>query len=148
MQYTYCVRMHRLWAEIFEVREEGGRLVWGRVWDEVVPVNVICIQDSPVTVYQITAYDQLVKKIFDVQLCQPGRHEHNHSFHSLTITDYIDIVTLYNILIIHSEFISSIFVSIRFPFSLSFSFSLFSFPSSFCFHPRIFNVEIPFPLLP
>lgn len=62
----------RLWAEIFEVREDGGRLVWSRVWDEVVPINVICIQDTPVTVYQITAYDQLVKKIFDVQLCQPG----------------------------------------------------------------------------
>ena len=62
----------RLWAEIFEVREENGRMFWGRVSDDLVPVNVVCVQDTPSTVYQITAYNSLVKKIFDIRLVQPG----------------------------------------------------------------------------
>jgi len=62
----------RLWAEIFEVREENGQMFWGRMSDDLVPVNVVCIQDTPSTVYQITAYNSLVKKIFDIRLVQPG----------------------------------------------------------------------------
>ena len=62
----------RLWAEIFEVREENGQMFWGRVSDDLVPVNIVCIQDTPSTVYQITAYNSLVKKIFDIRLVQPG----------------------------------------------------------------------------
>jgi len=66
----------RLWAEIFEVREENGQMFWGRVSDDLVPVNVVCVQDTPSTVYQITAYNSLVKKIFDIRLVQPGRPLH------------------------------------------------------------------------
>jgi len=62
----------RLWAEIFEVREENGQMFWGRVSDDLVPVNIVCVQDTPSTVYQITAYNSLVKKIFDIRLVQPG----------------------------------------------------------------------------
>ena len=62
----------RLWAEIFEVREESGDICWARVSDDVVPVNITCIQDTPDTVFQITAYNRHVEKIFDVRLIQPG----------------------------------------------------------------------------
>jgi len=54
------------------VREENGQMFWGRVSDDLVPVNVVCIQDTPSTVYQITAYNSLVKKILDIRLVQPG----------------------------------------------------------------------------
>lgn len=69
----HCWVCCRLWAEIFEVREENNEILWGRVSDDVVPVNVVCIQDSPETIYQITAYNRLVEKIFDVYLTQPGQ---------------------------------------------------------------------------
>lgn len=55
------------------MREENNEILWGRVSDDVVPVNVVCIQDSPETIYQITAYNRLVEKIFDVYLTQPGQ---------------------------------------------------------------------------
>ncbi|ESO03702.1 hypothetical protein HELRODRAFT_79834, partial [Helobdella robusta] len=65
----------RLWAEIFEVREgsDGGETFWGRVSEDVVPINVSLVQDgSDMTTFQLMAYNRLVEKIFDVQLCQPG----------------------------------------------------------------------------
>ena len=62
----------RLWAEIFEVHEDEGQIYWARVSDDVVPVNITCIQDSPETVFQITAYNRHVEKVFDVRLIQPG----------------------------------------------------------------------------
>ena len=63
----------RLWAEIFEVQEENGDICWGRVSDDVVPVNITCVQSQPTTVFQITAYNRHVEKIFDVRIIQPGR---------------------------------------------------------------------------
>jgi len=48
-------------------------MFWGRVSDDLVPVNIVCVQDTPSTVYQITAYNSLVKKIFDIRLVQPGQ---------------------------------------------------------------------------
>ena len=75
---------NRLWAEIFEVREENNEIFWGRVSDDVVPVNVVCIQDTPETTFQITAYNRLVEKIFDVYLTQPGMlNMMNHKIRSL-----------------------------------------------------------------
>ena len=62
----------RLWAEILEVREEGNEVSWAAVSDDVVPVNITCIQDSPQVVFQITAYNRHVEKILDVRLVQPG----------------------------------------------------------------------------
>jgi len=63
---------HRLWAEIFEVQEDNGDICWGRVSDDVVPVNITCVQSQPTTVFQITAYNRHVEKIFDVRIIQPG----------------------------------------------------------------------------
>ncbi len=63
----------RLWAEIFEVRVDGEDVFWARVSDDVVPVNITCIQDTPETVFQISAYNRHVEKIFDCKLLQPGR---------------------------------------------------------------------------
>ncbi len=71
---SILVLIGRLWAEIFEVREEGGDICWARVSDDVVPVNITCIQDNPETVFQITAYNRHVEKIFDIRLIQPGRN--------------------------------------------------------------------------
>ena len=64
----------RLWAEIFEVQEDNGDICWGRVSDDVVPVNITCVQSQPTTVFQITAYNRHVEKIFDVRIIQPGRY--------------------------------------------------------------------------
>ena len=47
-------------------------MYWARISDDVVPVNITCIQDTPDTVFQITAYNRHVEKIFDVKLIQPG----------------------------------------------------------------------------
>ena len=65
----------RLWAEIFQVQEDDGDICWGRISDDVVPVNITCIADNPETVFQITAYNRHVEKIFDVKLIQPGKVE-------------------------------------------------------------------------
>ena len=62
----------RLWAEIFEVQENEGDVCWAAVSTDVVPVNITCIQDSPEIIFQITAYNRHVEKIFDVKLIQPG----------------------------------------------------------------------------
>lgn len=45
---------------------------WERVSDDVVPVNISCIEDTPDTIFQITAYNRHVEKIFDVKIVQPG----------------------------------------------------------------------------
>lgn len=65
--------LNRLWAEIFEVQEANGEICWSRVSDDVVPVNITCIQNHPNTVFHITAYNRHVEKIFDVRLVQPGK---------------------------------------------------------------------------
>ena len=46
---------------------------WDCTSEDVVPVNITCIQDNPDTVFQITAYNRHVEKIFDVRLIQPGK---------------------------------------------------------------------------
>ena len=51
---------------------EGDEVCWAKVSDDVVPVNITCIQDVPETIFQITAYNRHVEKIFDVKLIQPG----------------------------------------------------------------------------
>ena len=61
-----------MWAEIFQVTESDGDISWSRVSDDVVPVNITCIADQPRTVFQISAYNRHVEKIFDVKLVQPG----------------------------------------------------------------------------
>ena len=65
----------RLWAEIFKVVATEGELGWERVSEDVVPINITCIQDSPETVFQVTAYSRHVEKIFDTRLIQPGKFD-------------------------------------------------------------------------
>ena len=63
----------RLWAEVFHVSSSGaGTVKWQQVSEDLVPVNITCIQDSPECVFHITAYNIHVDKILDVRLVQPG----------------------------------------------------------------------------
>lgn len=75
----------RLWAEVFHVSASGaGTVKWQQVSEDLVPVNITCIQDSPECVFHITAYNSQVDKILDVRLVQPGKnhltpHTHTHT---------------------------------------------------------------------
>jgi hypothetical protein len=51
----------------------AGTVKWQQVSEDLVPVNITCIQDSPECVFHITAYNSQVDKILDVRLVQPGR---------------------------------------------------------------------------
>ncbi|XP_055686202.1 protein still life, isoform SIF type 1-like isoform X4 [Lutzomyia longipalpis] len=63
----------RLWAEVFHVSASGaGAVKWQQVSEDLVPVNITCIQDTPECVFHITAYNSQVDKILDVRLVQPG----------------------------------------------------------------------------
>uniref|UniRef100_T1ITC2 WH1 domain-containing protein n=1 Tax=Strigamia maritima TaxID=126957 RepID=T1ITC2_STRMM len=61
----------RLWAEVFHVGGQGT-VKWQQVSEDLVPVNITCIQDTPECVFHITAYNSQVDKILDVRLVQPG----------------------------------------------------------------------------
>ncbi|XP_078311483.1 uncharacterized protein LOC111101954 isoform X2 [Crassostrea virginica] len=60
-----------LWAEVFRVHGDGDYMRWERVSADVVPINISCIEDRPSTVFQVTAYNKHVEKIFDVKITQP-----------------------------------------------------------------------------
>ncbi|GBM38456.1 Protein still life, isoform SIF type 1 [Araneus ventricosus] len=62
----------RLWAEVFHVSSSTGAARWQQVSEDLVPVNITCIQDSPECIFHITAYNSQVEKILDVKLVQPG----------------------------------------------------------------------------
>ncbi|RWS12670.1 protein still life: isoform SIF type 1-like protein [Dinothrombium tinctorium] len=62
----------RLWAEVFHVSAASGAVRWQQISEDLVPVNITCIQDSPECVFHITAYNSQVEKILDVRLTQPG----------------------------------------------------------------------------
>lgn len=67
------INVFRLWAEVFHVAASGaGQVKWQQVSEDLVPVNITCIQDSPECVFHITAYNSQVDKILDVRLVQPG----------------------------------------------------------------------------
>lgn len=58
---------------MFHVSASGaGTVKWQQVSEDLVPVNITCIQDSPECVFHITAYNSQVDKILDVRLVQPG----------------------------------------------------------------------------
>uniref|UniRef100_A0A8W8JLZ2 WH1 domain-containing protein n=1 Tax=Magallana gigas TaxID=29159 RepID=A0A8W8JLZ2_MAGGI len=71
-QHSKDSHLLRLWAEIFRVHGDGDYMRWERVSADVVPINISCIQDTPCTVFQVTAYNKHVEKIFDVKITQPG----------------------------------------------------------------------------
>lgn len=54
----------------------AGTVKWQQVSEDLVPVNITCIQDSPECVFHITAYNSQVDKILDVRLLQPGKIRH------------------------------------------------------------------------
>ena len=64
----------KLWAEIFTVSAApGGGVCWKRLSEDLVPVSISCIKDSPTSCqFQITAYNTMVDKVLDVRLNQPG----------------------------------------------------------------------------
>ncbi|XP_051174305.1 protein still life, isoform SIF type 1 isoform X2 [Leptopilina boulardi] len=62
----------RLWAEVFHVSASSGSVKWQQISEDLVPVNIVCIQDSPECIFHITAYNSQVDKILDVRLVQPG----------------------------------------------------------------------------
>jgi hypothetical protein len=65
-----------LWAEVFHVAASGaGQVKWQQVSEDLVPVNITCIQDSPECIFHITAYNSQVDKILDVRLVQPGENK-------------------------------------------------------------------------
>lgn len=67
------ISVFRLWAEVFHVSASGaGTVKWQQVSEDLVPVNITCIQDSPECIFHITAYNSQVDKILDVRLVQPG----------------------------------------------------------------------------
>ncbi|KAK0177568.1 hypothetical protein PV328_001608 [Microctonus aethiopoides] len=67
------IEKKRLWAEVFHVSASGtGTVKWQQVSEDLVPVNIRCLQDSPELVFHITAYNSQVDKILDVRLVQPG----------------------------------------------------------------------------
>lgn len=71
--HDVMTRVFRLWAEVFHVNSSGaGTVKWQQVSEDLVPVNITCIQDSPECVFHITAYNSQVDKILDVRLVQPG----------------------------------------------------------------------------
>lgn len=70
--HDVMTRVFRLWAEVFHVNSSGGGSKWQQVSEDLVPVNITCVQDSPECVFHITAYNSQVDKILDVRLVQPG----------------------------------------------------------------------------
>ena len=41
--------------------------------EDLVPVNITCVQELPEVIFHITAYNSQVEKILDVRLLQPGK---------------------------------------------------------------------------
>ena len=72
--HNSAIKISRLWAEVFHVSASGaGTVKWQQVSEDLVPVNITCIQDSPECIFHITAYNSQVDKILDVRLVQPGK---------------------------------------------------------------------------
>uniref|UniRef100_A0A1I8FIF4 WH1 domain-containing protein n=1 Tax=Macrostomum lignano TaxID=282301 RepID=A0A1I8FIF4_9PLAT len=60
----------RLWAEVFRVQDnEQG---WERVSDDVVPINITCLNEGPTGCYQVTAYSRNALKLFEARISYPG----------------------------------------------------------------------------
>lgn len=93
------ISVFRLWAEVFHVSASGaGTVKWQQVSEDLVPVNITCIQDTPECVFHITAYNSQVDKILDVRLVQPGMSLSflslpQNCMHSLHVTQLMDILS-------------------------------------------------------
>lgn len=67
----------RLWAEVFHVSASGAGVVkWQQISEDLVPVTITCIQETPECVFHLTADNNMgVNKILDVRIVQPGNYE-------------------------------------------------------------------------
>lgn len=61
-----------MWAEVFHVSAKGEEIKWQQISEDLVPVNITCLQDGPEYIFHITAYNSQVEKIMDIRLVQPG----------------------------------------------------------------------------
>lgn len=50
----------------------AGNTKWQLISEDLVPVNITCIQDAPETIYRVEAWSCQVDKILDVRIAQPG----------------------------------------------------------------------------
>nr|CAH0106382.1 unnamed protein product [Daphnia galeata] len=72
LQWGWLLFALELWAEVFHVStSSAGTVRWQQISEDLVPVNISCIQDQPDYVFHITAYNSQVDKILDVRLTQP-----------------------------------------------------------------------------
>ena len=70
----FSIPICRLWAEVFHVTtSNSGTVKWTQVSEDLVPVNITCVQELPEVIFHITAYNSQVEKILDVRLLQPGK---------------------------------------------------------------------------
>lgn len=51
---------------------KGEEIKWQQISEDLVPVNITCLQDGPEYIFHITAYNSQVEKIMDIRLVQPG----------------------------------------------------------------------------
>jgi len=54
------------------VSAKGEEIKWQQISEDLVPVNITCLQDGPEYIFHITAYNSQVEKIMDIRLVQPG----------------------------------------------------------------------------
>lgn len=50
----------------------GTTVKWQQISEDLVPVNIALVQESPEYIFHISAYNSQVDKILDVRLIQPG----------------------------------------------------------------------------
>ena len=77
----------------------AGSVKWQQVSEDLVPVNITCIQDTPETIFHITAYNCQVDKILDVRLVQPGNYTLTSQRYILYIINTVFLLPYFLILI-------------------------------------------------
>lgn len=67
------ISVFRLWAEVFHVSaSNAGAVKWQQVSEDLIPISITCIQDSPECIFHVVAYNNQVDKVLDVRIVQPG----------------------------------------------------------------------------
>ena len=80
--------MLRLWAEVYRVRLDSQQEEtpdspdgdvdsevsqgWEQMSEDIVPVNLLCLQSSPDLIFQVFALDRLGRCAIDTRIFQPG----------------------------------------------------------------------------
>jgi len=71
------------------VSAKGEEIKWQQISEDLVPVNITCLQDGPEYIFHITAYNSQVEKIMDIRLVQPGIYKYS-------VILYITVESLYS----------------------------------------------------